>query len=273
MLWFDRLYPACLILAPALVALCVKAVDEQRDRARERALVVRLWGFTVAALSVHVALQLAFDGGLLEQQGLRRGFTTAFPLLTFFPLWFACASPLLALRNPGWRAAQALQPVQRSASLAPRHTHDPVSRGTWVAGWTVFAGCVAGTIWAVVQAGHPLLLLGLAFWPAFAAGARASRLESEPRDAAGSPELAAAWAGYRSFRAHAFLVCGSGGSLMFASAGVLMAVRPEAAGLVGGLGGALVGVAGGVFGTLASFKRARIQRLLAELASHDPAGA
>ena len=75
-------------------------------------------------------------------------------------------------------------------------------------------------------------------------------------------------------KASGFLICGMAGSLIFTLTSLLVVLRPEDAGYVGGLGGAAVGIFGGVFGTVASMRRARILSRLAELENADgPAAA
>ncbi|HZM01272.1 MAG TPA: hypothetical protein VFD43_13580, partial [Planctomycetota bacterium] len=107
---------------------------------------------------------------------------------------------------------------------------------------------------------------GLGFWLlAGPLAVRGSQLEPEPLDARGSPELQAAYAAQRRFRAWGFYAFGLLGTLLFAAISVLMVYEPRAAGLAGGILGSAFGLAGGVFGTCASVHRARINRLLHEL--------
>lgn len=265
MVWFDRLFPVFMLAFPAVFTLFVRATEDA-NRPRCALLARRLWLATTALLLLHVAVQVGFETGVLSSRDdLRSGFSQMLSVVGFFPLWFVLAAPLLAARHPGWRGTQGADKPVRAASLTPRHLHDPVPTAVWVMCWLIFAGCVGVTLWSVIQTGNPIVLVSLIFWPGFAWGARVTLTEGEPRDAAGSPELAAAWDDYRRFRAYGFLGCGLSGGLLFSATAVLMVMAPESAGLVGGIGGASVGLLGGIFGTVASVRRARVNALLATL--------
>ncbi|RKY20710.1 MAG: hypothetical protein DRQ55_06765 [Planctomycetota bacterium] len=264
MLWFDRLYPAFMLAFPALFTLFV-GPREGGDEALARRLRRGLLLATVAALVVHVGVQMVYERRGLPNAALHQVWVVVFPMLGFMLLWFGLAGRVLAARNPGWRNVHEAAGPTRSASLTPRHAPHAEPSPLLVLGWALYAGCVALTGWAVYTSANPLPLLGLMFWPGFVWGARASRLESEPLDRAGSAALAAEYAAFRRFKAAGFVLCGMAGSVVFAGTAVLMVVRPQWAGLAGGFGGAAVGLLGGIFGTLASVRRARINAHLQQL--------
>ncbi len=265
MLWFDRLFPPAMILFPALITLFVRrhpAVGGARAARLPRA----LWSATAFALLVHVAAQAAYERGAVFSASGHGVWTLLFTMASFMSLWFGLAVRVLAARDPGWRNANGPSRTTRSASLVPRHEASPAPTVLVALGWALYAVYIAATGWAIAESTHALALLaGAIFWPGFAWGARASRLESEPRDAAGSPGLAAAYAALRRVKVVGFLLCGIAGSVLFATTAVLVVLAPEGAAYVGGFGGAAVGLCGGALGTLVSIRRARIQARLVEL--------
>jgi len=213
---------------------------------------------------VHVVVQALSESADSPSFGLMQGWSTVFPMGGFFALWFGFAGPALAARHPGWRNQSTTEQPVRTVSLEPRDRGPILPTGAWVFAWACYAACVAATVWAVITTSNPLSVLGLLFFPGFAWGAHMARSEPEPRDADDSPDLAEAYAALGRFKAWGFLVGGLAGSIVFSATAILMVKAPGSAGLIGGLGGALVGLGGGVFGTLASVRRAAIQRLIAE---------
>jgi hypothetical protein len=266
MLWFDRLFPVLMLLFPALFTLFVK-VQPGGDETRARQLAAGLWMATLVGLALHAGVQIAHETTGSIPVHLHRAWIVVFPMIGFMLLWFGLAGRVLAARHPGWRNTNDETRTTRAASLAPRHEDVPEPQGLLLAGWCLYGLCVAATAWAIWESGNPLPILGLMFWPCFVWGAKASRLEPEPMDVSGSPELEAEYAAFRRFRSSGFVLCGMAGGLLFAGTAVLMVLRPEWAGFVGGVGGASVGIIGGVFGSLASVRRARIQSRLRDLES------
>ncbi len=262
--WFDRLYPAGMVLLPALISMRTPAHPSAAADAPEKTR--RLYRFTMAALFIHVVVTLLFEGFQQERGGLRAAWVFAFPFFSFFGLWFGLAMPALAARGPGW-SSNPHPSEQRSASLVSRHTdvESTLPVGAWVFGWSLYALCVGAMFWSLGVGAQPLLSLGLLMWPAFLLGVRAVRTEAEPRDAGGSKELAEAYAGLRRYRAWCFYWCGALGTGGVTVGAVAVAIEWVYSGLVGGIAGSLVGLLGGLMGTLASFKRARINVLLHDL--------
>lgn len=280
-----------LILLPLVIAMFVpnRVTDEvERRRVREKLLV----------LVMATVLSLALWGGLVLA-GLR--FPAAFmaaifswPL--FFPLWFGLAWPLMSLKNPTWKgtmhgSAEAPGAV-RTASLTNRVRQSPVTRWMWVA---AVIACSAGPIaialrglqlFAVDSTGGEaatanspeyqrwlILLLISATMPinllAVPGVLRSMLMESEPMDAAGSPELSELYARQRRRRALGmFWLMGVLGPASLGAIFALMVWFPNLGsmwGLIGGLGGVLVGCIGSVFGFMMTAERAKIAEVRARL--------
>lgn len=261
MLWFDRIFPAAMVLWPALFTLFVKRRAHATPDSSERA--TRLWIATAVALALHAAMQTWLEGRAPEHLALARGWPTGYAVCASMLLWFRFAMPAIAARDAGWRAPEGAE--ERRASLTPRHVHHPVPRGAWLAGWTLFALCAGVQVWAMTRGAHPVLLLGLTWWIFMAHfGARHAVLEPEPLDSAGSPELAASYASARHLKAWGFYALGLAGTLAFALVSALVVLDPRTAGFVGAAFGTALGLAGALFGTVASIRRARANRLLYE---------
>ncbi len=267
MLWFDRLYPPLMLLFPALISLFARSNSTSSPKPdRTRRLTRALWAATLVALAIHVGTQAVYEVAGYPGAAVHRIWVILFPMSGFFVLWFGVAARMLAARDPGWLNTNDSARTTRSASLVPRNLENPSPKALLVVGWLLYvAGLGAGAYATSVSTQALIVLPGLLMWPGFVWGVRAMHNEGEPRDAAGSPELAVQYAALRRWKASGFLVCGMAGSMVFAATGLLVALRPESAGYLGGLGGAAVGVLGGAFGTVASIRRARILSRLAEL--------
>jgi len=261
MIWFQRLFPVFMVLWPAAFSVFV---EPHRDAdARAPVLARRLWLATLAALLVHAGVQAWIEAALPPQHWLRSGWPTAYAVSASMILWFGFGVPALVARDPGWRAPRAAP--ERSAALAPRHLHHPVPRAAWVAGWIVFALCAGASLWAVLAGAHAAILLGLAWWVFMAGfGARRTVLEAEPLDREGTPELARQYAALRAFKAWCFYALGLAGTVCFSAVALLTVAHPPLAGWAGAALGTTLGLFGAVFGTLASVRRARANRLLHE---------
>jgi len=110
------------------------------------------------------------------------------------------------------------------------------------------------------------MLLGLGWWIGMAFfGTRATRLEPEPMDPAGSPELAASYATNRAFRSWIFFGFGVCGTVTYTFLAVALFFWPQSAGMLGAVLGSALGIGGATFGVVASVHRAKTQALLHEL--------
>lgn len=261
--WFDRLFPAAMIATPAVIALCSKR-HERLSAEDAGPLMARLMWTTLGVLALFGAVQWALEATHEQRTGLRAGWSIVSAVLGFQFLWFQRAVPALGARDPGWRPPHD-NPV-RSASLRPRHLDAALPTSAWVVAWVVYAGLVAGVVWALFAGVEPMLALGLVFFPGFAWGARSSAFEPATFDPGGSAELAEAYRELRTMKAKGFLWLGLLASAVFAGTMMLIVVEPRWASLAGALGGSFVGLLGGLFGLTASMIRARANRLLAELA-------
>jgi len=271
MFWFDRLFPVLMVITPALIVACTRshetAVSEDAP-AKAR----RVYAFTALALIAHAVAMVLFE---TQQEGrslMRSVWVSGFSMFSFFFLWFACAGPALAARHPGWGNTQQAAPA-RTASLAARHvdTDSMLPAAAWITGWLLYAASIGVTIWSLLEGAHASLVVGLAFWPGFAWGVRSVRTEAEPMDAGGSTELAQAYADLRRFRAWCFYSCGASGTIAISLAAAAVALDLAHVGTIGGWGGALIGLLGAVMGTMATFRRARINGLLHDL-NHEGNG-
>lgn len=274
MLWFHRLFPTFMILFPLAFTLFAgrhpeRAHDDVPQRMR------RLWFATLLALGLHVGMQAWIESDPTALELLRRAWPVAFGIGPFFVLWFVFAGPALQARQPGYRPMPhpgSPEPV-RSASLVRRDSSCPISRGAWILGWTLFGLCSGAIAWSIAQGAPAMLVLGLGFWLGMGVvGSRSSLIEAEPMDAAGSPELAEAWASLRRFKSWIFYVAGLLGTVCFAGVAVMTVYAPDVAGMSGAVIGTAGGIAGGVFGTMASVRRARINELLQKLGASEVTG-
>ncbi|MEW6282989.1 MAG: hypothetical protein AB1758_30530, partial [Candidatus Eremiobacterota bacterium] len=223
--------------------------QEGADRAAVGKQLQFTWLATAAALGVWAAC-LAFRPELAQ-----------FTWVLFFPVWFRAAHPVFLLKNPGYATAPG---PERSASLAPRQESVPIPPAAWLAPVALMAlsGLAIGLHsetrihpWLIWSGG--LLWMGLTPW-----AARLTLGEPEPLDSRGSRELEEAYADLRRFKAWAFYTMGLLAVALFALTGVLLATGQERAAIwVGAGGGSLVGVLGGVVGTWADVRRARVANL------------
>ena len=274
MLWFQRFFPAFMVLVPLAFTLIAgrhpeRAHDDVPQRTR------RLRVATLIALALHVTVQAWTESDPTGLRALRAAWPVGFGTGAFMLIWFALASPALQARQPGWRPMPhhgSPEPV-RSASLTRRDTTTPISRGAWILGWALFGVCAGAVAWSIGKGAPAMLVLGLGWWLGFSVfGSRSSLIEAEPMDAAGSPELSEAWASLRSFKAWCFYSLGLLATIGFAGVAVLTVFAPDMAGMSGAALGTAAGIAGGVFGTIGSVRRARVNALLQELGTREANG-
>ena len=263
--WFDWFYPALMVSMPAVILRSVpvhptEAADDAA--AKER----RVYLLTALALCLHGLAMTLFTTLQEGRSSAQAAWVMGYSMFAFFHLWFGQAAPALAARSPGWRNPQG-DGAQRSASLTPRHVRreSTVPRPALLVGWMLYGVSTGLTVWAVAQGLHASILVGLIWWPGFVWGVRAVRTEAEPRDAGGDPELEQAYSDQRRFRAWGFYGLGVLGTAAMSVVFAAAALDLPGVAMSGALGGSLIGLVGAAIGTLASFRRARINGLLHEL--------
>ena len=275
MLWFHRLFPPALMLTAVVFTHLVKR-RPGKQTPDERPLLLRLWIATALFIGLHVIVETLLESTLPTGAALRNLWPTLIAVVGCVSLWTHFAGPALAAREPGYRplpieppaddeVEAAPGPAVRSASLRARHDVAEISPRTWALGWGTFGLSAVATAWAVAEGAHPAMLLGLGWWLLMSFwGARATRMEPEPMDPAGSPELAASYATNRAFRSWIFFALGLSGTVGYACIAVTLLAWPAAASMLGAVIGSSLGIAGGVFGIVASVHRAKAQALLHE---------
>lgn len=274
MFWFDLLFPPLMILFPGLFILAVRTPpDVTIDRPRVRTLTTALWLCTTLALAVFGLAFAVWPGHAVARH-----------------LWVLCWLPfgvilaLLPAKNPNYQAHDPAT-AARTASLANRERANPIGRGWWLLAWAMWTIGVGGVCLRLAggqeSIGWPRWMLSLllpllaAFCPILAWwGVRRTLVEPEPMNSGGSLELAEEYARNRRFRAWSFYglfgLAMPSVFLAVAFAAVWLPMTPAtgaALGIGGAVAGSLVGVAGGIFGTVASIRRARINALLRRLES------
>lgn len=281
MIWFHRFFPPALMLTAVIYTHLVKRRPGQQTEG-ETALLARLWIATIAFIALHVIVQGTLEATLPAEASLRSGWPTLIAVLGCVTLWTRFAAPALAAREPGYRPLfnevpngpieeePHPGPAVRSASLRARHETPEIGPRVWTAGWATFGLCAVATAWAVAEGAPVVMLLGLGWWIGMAFfGARATRMEPEPMDPAGSPKLAASYAKNRAFRSWVFFGLGLAGTVTYTFLAVALFAFPQSAGMLGAVLGSALGVAGAVFGVVASLHRAKTQALLHELGQAD----
>jgi hypothetical protein len=263
----DTVFTLFMILFPALFTLFVRTAADSEKSLQGRKLARLLWLFTGIAVAVYLSVsrwqpQAAY-----------------FMWFSFFPLWFLLAMPLLRVRNPGWGPLE--RGARRSASLVRRDLLPAEFRVGWIAItalWgLLFCVSVAGLAVAVSKPAQWWLLvfnlaaggeLWLLHW-----AMRRSLIEPEPASPGDSEELRAERESFHRFKLHGWLGVAASTMLVFSLPSLLLIWYGEAALAwaigIGAGGGTLIGIGGGVFGTLASIRRAKINRLYIESGARD----
>lgn len=281
-----------LILFPLVFAVLIPSrVASDSQRLQGRAMLMRLGLATAIVLALWLGLMLV---GLW--------FPTANTIATllwwmwFFPLWFLLAMPAVAAKNPSWgnlNLNETNPEGLRSASLVNRERLSPITGAMWwipICVYLLFLGIIAargllsftlvshGSEQAIFVAPQyfnwalTLVVYGgvvgmlLVFLPRII---RSTLIEAEPMDAAGSVELAELYDRQRRKRILG-LFWGIGTLLPVligtCSAGQLWFPDFDSLwGLIGGIGGTLIGIAGAIFGTWMSVDRAKIAELRTRL--------
>lgn len=266
---FDLVFTLVMILFPATFTLFIRVrqpLDEAR-RALAAILARRLWLATGVVLVTFVALAFRWPA------------VAYFMWLLFFPLWFLLAMPLLRTRHPEWGSVN--HGAVRSASLVARDRLPPELRVGWIAItalWLLLFCVALAGLFVAVRASAPWWLL------AFNATAglellilhwamRRSLIEPEPTSPADSDAIRAERENFRRFKLYGWFAIAALVMLIFSLPPLLLIWFGDAALtwaiVVGAGGGTLAGIGGGVFGTLATLRRARINRLVLEGATRD----
>ncbi|MGQ0553561.1 MAG: hypothetical protein ACT4PU_10120 [Planctomycetota bacterium] len=291
MIWFQRLFPAAMFLMPWLHVLVLSprhghaedgALSATAVRARRRLLLM-----TLALLGLHIAALSWLEANWPVYAAPRVVFTSVSAVVGSLLLWFAFAMPALQRMMPatarrteqgsvgagsgGVGSAPAGASAVRAASLVPRQQLSPIPPTAWLLGWLLFAGLIGFNVWCVTQGATPLHLLSASFWlVAGPCSARLALTEAEPRDAGGSPELEQAYASLRSLKVWGFFWFGLLGTALFTGIAALSVFTPQHVAWAGALLGSSLGIGGGLFGTLATMRRLRIQALLNRLQATPP---
>lgn len=264
----DSVFPLIMILFPAGFALLISTkpaptadIDERRSRIAR--LTRRLWIWT----GVAIASYFAFRSGL----SLRHA---SFMWVAFFPLWFSFAMPLLRAKDPGWGPLPR-SPV-RAARLVRRDVLPASVTRIWIIVAAVWAILTIGTIAGLTQPNPGARSWWLLFF-SLAAGIelwllrwamRRSLIEAEPVPLSETPEISRAREELHNLKLYGWTAAAAVMMLIFSIPPLLLVWLGDealmAAIVVGAGGGAVGGIGGGVFGTLADLRRARINRLCLE---------
>ncbi len=283
MSWFNIVFPLTMLLFPAVFMTLIPTNRRADiDPAKARRLTVALWLATAGAIGVWLAVYALASPRL-----------ASFCWMLFFPLFFGFWGRLMRSKNPDWISTPPPDVAARSASLAPRPARSAAPQwaiwSLWILWATICIAIVLMVDWnvllssdaalgfrrrmgltAVLVAGSLVVIPG-----ALALSLRLDRREPQPLDPAGSEELVALYARRRRQRAWLFISFGWVMLLMFGigfGAAALMSrsvfQEMELSRLMawtGGIGGSIIGVAGGVAGTLSSIQAARINARMREL--------
>ena len=266
---FEFVFPVIMILFPAVFALFVstksstEVVAGDDQSARIANLTWRLCIWTGVAVVIYVGLYLGLAHPLIR-----------FMWIAFFPLWFALAMPLLRSKDPGWGPVP--RSSVRSAQLRRRDELPGVISRTWIgvaAVWIFLAGLTVIGLTLPRPGSHYwwmlffTLLAGINLWFLRSAMHR-SLIEAEAVSQTETAELSLAREGLHNLKLYGWTLAGAAAMLVFALPALLIVwfgdTALTAAVIFGAGGGCLVGIGGGVFGTLADLKRTRINRLLLE---------
>ncbi len=266
--WFDYSFVCGMILAPAVFTMFF------RNRSTEP-------GFIAAGKRLNRWLWIATAAGIAAFLLLARWQPgpAYFLWILFFPLWFNLAMPLLRARDPGWRAPERGE--VRSASLLRRDRLQPGLRLAWFALVILWAlllvAAVAGLALGASQPpqwwllGFSLLAgleLAVLHW-----AMRRSLIEPETAAPGESDVLRPERESFFRYKLYGWFALAFFAMLIFSLPPlILIWFGNDAlwwAISIGGGGGALTGIGGGVFGSIASIKRARINRLVVEAPARD----
>ena len=266
--YFDFVFPLFMILFPAIFTLFVGAKSKDPEQhAKSIKLARLLWfstGFTVIAYIL-----------------LARWYPVIayFMWLMFFPLWFMLAMPLLRARDPGWRPLA--RDTLRSASLVRRDVLPPALRVAWIVALVLWGLLLCTSVMGIVLAVSELARWWLLFFHV-AAGAelwllhwamRRSLIEPEPTSPHETELIRAERDSFHRLKLNAWFILAAVAMLIFSLPPLLLIWYGNGALMwaiaIGAGGGTLAGIGGGIFGTIASVKRAKINRLCIEASTQQ----
>jgi hypothetical protein len=264
--YLEVAFVLAMLLFPAMLTVFVRRQPQEAGRSAGdadldlRAKQRRLWLWTAVAIGAYAALTLNGNTEIVS-----------FLWMACFPLWFLLAMPVLRAKDPGWRGVP--RTATRSASLVRRDVLPPRLKRAWIyltALWALLVtASIAGLAAGAPGAGQWWLItfpvvagaeVALFYWCA-----KRSLIEPEPHPANETPEIRAARESLRGLKLYAWLWAAAACVLVF-SAPALMLIWWGPSALVpaiaaGAGGGAVVGIGGGVVGTIADLRRARLNRL------------
>jgi hypothetical protein len=261
---FNSVFPLAMILSPAVFSLFVRVQPEDGTAFAQQSTLVntfrrKLLRWTAAAVITFAVLHQAAGVDVARHLWV-----------LFFPLWFFGALPLLRTKDRGWRESLQMNTEHRAASLTRRDVAPIAFRCALAGAWAVWIALFAALVMLLGSGATPkwqLLIFagaGAVFLAMGHYAAKASLLEPEPLDTDGSAELREAYAGLRRVKLWGWYGISVLAMLVFLAPPLLIA-WDEARYLtpavwIGAGGGGLVGVLGGVFGTIADLKRVAINR-------------
>lgn len=274
--YFDIAFVLLMILFPAVFTLFVRrkeSLQSPQTGAKATGLATkqrRLWIWTVVAVAGFLVLGLS---------GLQ--VPTYMTPFVFFALWFILALPVLQAKDPGWRGVP--RPPVRMASLSRRDRLPASLQRAWRLLTTIWIlllfAAAAGILvdapgaemwWSlgfVVVGGVELALF---YW----VGKR-SLSEAEPSSANETAEIRSARDRLRNLKLYGWFAAASVCMFVFSAPALILIWFGQSAQtvaiIVGAGGGALAGIGGGVFGTVADIRRARLNRLCIEDSADLPA--
>ena len=98
MLWFQRLFPAFMVLVPlAFMLIAGRHPERAHDDAPQRTRL--LWLATLTALALHVTVQAWIESDPTGLRALRAAWPVGFGTGAFMLIWFGFASPALQARQ------------------------------------------------------------------------------------------------------------------------------------------------------------------------------
>jgi hypothetical protein len=270
--YFDTGFALLMILFPAVFTLFIRQKDTRPERGNTKlvALRRRLWIWTAVAAFAHL---------ILVSAGVP--IATYLTPLMFFALWFLLALPVVRAKDPGWRGVP--RTPLRFASLTRRDLLPPWLQHAWMALAVIWVLLLfVGVLGVLVDArgadmwwlfSFPVIggaQLALFYW----AGKR-SLQEAEPSIQNETAEIRSARDGLRNLKQCGWLAVAAICVFIFSVPALVLIWFGESALMpaivIGAGGGGLAGIGGGVFGTIADLRRAKLNRLCLDESPDVPA--
>jgi hypothetical protein len=267
--YFEIVFVVGMLIWPAAFTQLVRRQASLPSTAEQAEIAIkqrRLWLWTAIAVGVYVALRLGGGVPLVH-----------FMWIACFPLWFLLAVPLLRAKDPGWRGVP--QRSTRSAALIRRDLLPKPIAQAWVVLTIVWFGLTLAAVAGIVMGAPGAPLRWLIIFPLTAGGevalffwcCKRSLIEAEPSVAEETSEIRAAREHLRRIKLYGWLGAAAASVVVFTAPALILIWWGESALMpaliVGAGGGGLVGIGGGVFGTLADLRRVKLNRLCIE---HTP---